>query len=470
MPKRNAFFWFMLEHKKRLEAKGYRFRGVKDVVPLAGKIWEKMDAKERERYAAREVEKKPHPKPAHRSSTARHQSQPIKNKNPPDECKEGGPQLMTEMLTKRLWQAEMDSTIETLDFYLISIEYFCRTDDGVYIPAELGLVKFSLESGVQERLHLLINPGKLPYGCALQAEQHGADTHSLPLPPYALGETDLNGVAARLASFLEPGGDADGNRLPMLFTATDGVPVVESTLRRLLRERIGNRPLYVTTVPQLFYRVKLAVERHMMSMTLFPSLVAAQQIIDTDTFAFTSGISCEYHETHDLLERCALARCIRWAYTIAGNCCKELGVDLLPGKHKPLDTTVDTLSDLVDATADGGTGEANVSVPMDSNLERSNDAVADAEDEPGCSSSKRQRCGNRLDYCQLLEQQGQGEGPVGEPKKPETFNVREMSGRGRGLLLDEYPHLAVMGRGRGRGFDLLVRGRGQITPVRGRGR
>ena len=49
--------------------------------------------------------------------------------------------------------------VETQIFYLIHCNYYCKTDDGVYVPAELAISKFSLGSGIIDSYHTLISPG-----------------------------------------------------------------------------------------------------------------------------------------------------------------------------------------------------------------------------------------------------------------------------------------------------------------------
>lgn len=43
--------------------------------------------------------------------------------------------------------------------YLIHVNIFCKTDADVYYPAEIGIVKFTLEDGVKDIFHRFIDPG-----------------------------------------------------------------------------------------------------------------------------------------------------------------------------------------------------------------------------------------------------------------------------------------------------------------------
>lgn len=50
--------------------------------------------------------------------------------------------------------------IATKEFYFIMANYFIKTDDGNYVPAELAIVKFNFTEGVTDKYHIYLNPGK----------------------------------------------------------------------------------------------------------------------------------------------------------------------------------------------------------------------------------------------------------------------------------------------------------------------
>lgn len=47
------------------------------------------------------------------------------------------------------------------NFYLIHVNYFCKTDHNEYFPAELAISEFSLLNGVQKVFHRFLHPGRL---------------------------------------------------------------------------------------------------------------------------------------------------------------------------------------------------------------------------------------------------------------------------------------------------------------------
>lgn len=46
-------------------------------------------------------------------------------------------------------------------FFLAMANYFCITNEGVYVPAELSIVKFNLQQGRLKQFHVYLNPGTL---------------------------------------------------------------------------------------------------------------------------------------------------------------------------------------------------------------------------------------------------------------------------------------------------------------------
>uniref|UniRef100_A0A182VU07 Maelstrom domain-containing protein n=1 Tax=Anopheles minimus TaxID=112268 RepID=A0A182VU07_9DIPT len=235
------------------------------------------------------------------------------------------------LITERVKSAESRNEIEKEEVYIISMGYFGRTLQGTYLPAELGVVKYSMQGGVMDRMHMYINPGEMPLGAPLSVQTHTGKTHQLPIPPNAWGIADKNEVAVRLLSFL-----AADDEIPLLFTDELILPQVESMLRDILSECIQEKMLYVCPLSELFCSLKQATERHFMNKSTFPSALTAQYILQIDCYGYAVGISCEYHEKESNMLNCALSQATRWAYTISKYCCEHMGIDCVPGKHIPL--------------------------------------------------------------------------------------------------------------------------------------
>ena len=44
-------------------------------------------------------------------------------------------------------------------FYIISFEYLCETEQGEFLPCEVGLIEWSMNKGITKMLHRFINAG-----------------------------------------------------------------------------------------------------------------------------------------------------------------------------------------------------------------------------------------------------------------------------------------------------------------------
>jgi hypothetical protein len=52
------------------------------------------------------------------------------------------------------------TALQTFQFYLIHVNYFCRQENGMFTPCEIALAEFSFLEGNKRVYHTLINPGE----------------------------------------------------------------------------------------------------------------------------------------------------------------------------------------------------------------------------------------------------------------------------------------------------------------------
>ncbi|XP_052869742.1 protein maelstrom homolog isoform X2 [Anopheles cruzii] len=320
-PPKNGFFYFMIEYKKNEDSRG---RGISltQASEKAGVKWQKMNAEQRAPYE--EKAKKNRDNHGEKLTAQGIPYSQVEAQKRERETKVLGHH---QRLRTTLQQATKRNALDKQIFYFIAFAYFCEDTEGNFIPAEMAVVRFNLERGVHDKLHVRIDPQRLPIGMAYLAMKHAEEDHQLPVPPNAKGETDLNMITSLLLSFL--GQDGSGE-LPMLFTDRDDVA-----------------------------KLKCSTESFGLDVKLFGSVHRAQQLITRDIYDYTAGIACDDHEAMDNVKNCPLSRCVRWAYVIADNCCLDLGIDLQPGRHVP--SNANTSSQFASGTSTGGytTGSAD---------------------------------------------------------------------------------------------------------------
>lgn len=327
---KGPYYFFMMEFKKKQEAAGHFFRGVHEVQQKASPYWNSMSNEEREPYAKMAQEHREWLRENGEKYTS--QGVPLTMVEAEQKAKQAKQDLIKNTISDMLDKAVANNELEKLEFYFISFAYFCVTSGGTYIPAEMGLVRYSLKDGVMDKLHMLIDPGKLPLGMAYDAKQHSESDHQLPIPPDAMGEKDNDEIILKMFSFL-----SQGEKMPPLFTETNDIRMVENILKGILNQgAMDENTLLVCPLSELFYQLKRATESFGMDIKTFPSVHIAQAIIQKDVYEYTKDISCEIHEEQGNGKYCPLSRCVRWAYIISDSCCLDLSIEMKPGRHLPM--------------------------------------------------------------------------------------------------------------------------------------
>lgn len=351
---KGPYYFFMIEFKKRQEAEGYVFRGGSHEVQLkASPYWNSMSNEEKEPYQKMAREHREFLRDNGEKYTS--QGIPLSFVEAEQKQKISKTDLIRNTISTMLDDAVAKNELEKLEFYFISFAYFCVTSSGTYIPAEMGLIRYSLKEGVMDKLHMRIDPGKLPLGMAYDAKQLSENEHQLPIPPDAEGEKDNDEIILKLFSFL-----SQQEKMPPLFTDANDIRMVENILKGILNQgAMDENTLLVCPLSEMFYQLKRATESFGMDIKTFPSVYIAQAIIQKDVYEYTKDIACDYHESMGNGKYCPLSRCIRWAFIISDSCCLDLSIEMKPGRHLPLN------ADTALCTTDAGDSSSYISTQFD---------------------------------------------------------------------------------------------------------
>lgn len=328
---KGPYYFFMMEFKKKKEAEGYVFRGgAHEVQQKASPYWNDLTEKEKEPYQKMAREHREWLRDNGEKYTS--QGIPLSMVEAEQKAKLQKADTIKNTITTMLETAVANNALEKQEFYFISFAYFCVTSAGTYIPAEMGLVRYSLKDGVMDKLHMLINPGKLPLGMAYDAKLHSESDHQLKIPPDAEGEEDNDEIILKLFSFL-----SQNEKMPPLFTDSNDIRMVENILKGILNQgAMDENTLLVCPLSELFYHLKLATESFGLDIKTFPSVHIAQAIIQKDVYEYTKDIACEKHEELGNGKYCPLSKCVRWAFIISDSCCLDLSIEMKPGRHLPM--------------------------------------------------------------------------------------------------------------------------------------
>lgn len=345
---KGPYYFFMMEYKKKKEAEGYTFRGGAHELQLkASPHWNNMSMEEREPYQKMAQQHREFL----RQNGERYTSQgvPLSVVEAEQKAKQQKADLIRETISGMLDAGVASNELEKVEFFFISFAYFVVTSNGTYIPAEMGVVRYSLRDGVKDKLHMFIDPGKLPLGFSYDAKVHSESDHQLPIPPDAMGEKDNDEIVLRLFNFL-----SSGEKMPPLFTETTEIKMVENILKGILTQaNMDENTLLVCPLSEMFYQLKRATESFGMDIKTFPSVHIAQAIIQKDVYEYTKDISCDFHEEKGNGKYCPLSKCVRWAYIISDSCCLDLSIEMKPGRHLPLnaDTALCNTTEIGDTSS-----------------------------------------------------------------------------------------------------------------------
>ncbi|XP_072753692.1 protein maelstrom 2-like [Anoplolepis gracilipes] len=351
MPKnkgRNAYFFFMVDWKKRAEAQGRTFpNGFKDVQADSecNEEWQSLTKQEKGPYEA----------------MAKQDKVTAQIKNQDKKTTFGESISMLEQKEKEKQQAiiKMNENIKfSVDtainlnilpktkFCFMHVNYFFSmivNNVIEYFPAEYALGIFSLEDGIEDVHHIIIST-EIPLGYKREALETSQNSHHIPVE-YQGGETDFVIMYTKLISFLEARKVV--NTYPPLYTTRKCTKMVQSVLRKLCDAVEQDEDQFkVYELETLF--IHLANEAYKKrtdrEMEYIPAY--AGNMFTRYTYIYEKGFECPFHKFDDGgSEYCSKSILHQWAWTLCEEFCKPLGVNMRSGIHCPIDK-----SDVADLT------------------------------------------------------------------------------------------------------------------------
>ncbi|KAG4078256.1 hypothetical protein HA402_003937 [Bradysia odoriphaga] len=119
-----------------------------------------------------------------------------------------------------------NNTIASQEFIFISGNYFINIDEH-YLPAEIAMVRFSLEHGIVSKFHTYVDPEKVPLGYLFDAKDNSEKTHRLPIPPHSKGERNYKRILDQMKMFM-------GEPMPILFTSKENIAMIKSFIQSFI--------------------------------------------------------------------------------------------------------------------------------------------------------------------------------------------------------------------------------------------
>ncbi|XP_058814867.1 protein maelstrom homolog [Topomyia yanbarensis] len=339
---KGPFFFFMLEFRKREESKGKSFTGGMDqVMREAGPHWNALTVAEREAYKDRAKSYKLSPK-ANYGEKYTAQGIPFSQIEREKQGRQKKEQTIRKAVSEMIQTATCNNALDKMKVHLIAFNYFCKTNKQDYVPAEMAIISYSLGQGVMDKLHEFVNPGNLPLGLAHEANTTSDESHRLPIPPESMGETDYSILFGKILDFI----NREDKKYRLFFAEESQIPVVENILNQFADESKIPFKFLVCPLGDFFFQLKRATESYGLDICTFPAKTVADILLKKDTYEYTSGIACEFHEKLGNPSYCCLSKIIRLSYIISDSCCLDLNIDLVAGRHLPMNANTTLCSDL----------------------------------------------------------------------------------------------------------------------------
>ncbi|XP_017471127.1 PREDICTED: protein maelstrom 1-like [Rhagoletis zephyria] len=359
-PKTNGFMMFTTEWRSKYGKK----LSLAEATEEAGKIWGSMTVEERAPYNDRARQERMGQKsgrpagPPKLTCTGKAIEQ-VEKERAEAEQREHQMKRNIEMTVRNCVK---NCQLETQSYFFIMVNYFVKSlKGGIYVPAEILVAEYSLKDGVCRKYHTFINPGPNIYGLHYEAQHHSETSHKLPLPPNAKGESNLGLIYNNVVDFIR---DENTGEYPPIYTHRDSITIVESVLEFLKSDLNANSvELKIYSIQYLFYILKEATSE-MGEVEQPKSHYITDAYFERDFFEYQTGIACTYHEDIDKSKYCTQSCVTRWGFMFSDYMCRDIAIDLIPGRHVPESTNLAAIINPAPSTY--GDTESHISVNSES--------------------------------------------------------------------------------------------------------
>ncbi|XP_011882673.1 PREDICTED: protein maelstrom 2-like [Vollenhovia emeryi] len=372
MPKnkgRNAFFFFMADWRKRMEAQGYSFpNGFRDVQqdPDCNEEWRSLTKQEKGPYEAMAKNDKVSSQIAAKGkrTTLGESISMLEQK-----------QKEAEMFIKNMQEnikviinsAVNLNFVPQLKFCFVHVNWFFSkivNNTNEYFPAEYAFGIFSLEKGIEDVHHVIVS-AQIPLGYRREAIEISQNSHKIPIE-YTGGETDFAVMYDKLVNFLESRKVVD--QYPYLYTTRDCIQVVRSFMGKLSNAAQQDREQFkIYELESLFTHLAKEAYKKRNDRVIEHIPVYAETMFTRFTYIFDKGFECYFHKYVDGgTEWCSKCKLQHWTWTLCDEFCEPFGIIMKPGIHCTLKNSEADLSSMASLINNIKINDApSTSVPSD---------------------------------------------------------------------------------------------------------
>jgi len=223
-------------------------------------------------------------------------------------------------------------------FTLAHANIFVRTPDkNEFVPAEIALLRFSIEGGILDTIQFFPKPGKIPDGYKYSCMEKSDLSHKIPLEAPLKDGTDLERTLTE-AKFTYTSDQVIISSIKKFLNGTETVfcmPEIDDNVQGVLdsiTSRSGQPRMKVTVLelPELLFILA--------GHDMIPTPTMAQLEFERERFQYHQDLGCDWHEEETDTNKCSLSFVHRWAFTVLGFTNIRFDVDKVEGQHVPFGT------------------------------------------------------------------------------------------------------------------------------------
>lgn len=325
-PARNAFYFFMKDIEPALRKEGRVFpNGVQDLVPIAHPRWKALPEKDKAIYERKAKECKKQMKGVEGDRFRMdNQGQLLSERVDHDAETEQQRQKERKAVCEKWPPGE---AIANEVFYLINFQTLCVTDDGHYLPAEIGVIEYSVKRGISKKLHRFIEAGRIPMGYRGACKEKSEDYHKIPMENFENADSNYRGLWIQLENFVNPNGEKP--EYPPLYCL--GNDIKETTY--CLEWIHGRACLGIPNRLRKVYELEGMVTDLYHHIGKSVSKTRVIEMLTSSSWDYEPKTRCDYHEELEC-KYCSLGIIQRYSYAMSDSLCGLLKVELTE-RHLP---------------------------------------------------------------------------------------------------------------------------------------
>ncbi|CAF1082957.1 unnamed protein product [Adineta steineri] len=217
-PSRSPFYFYATEYRNRQCSRGQRMN-INEAINACYDDWKALSEIDKEPYKNQyeewRIQYRVNPESVNTSNQHTNRKKEISNEKilndrdiPCEELKRHYDRFSLERNFLACEYLPLDkSELLSMPIYIINFQIFCKVDEedgGQFIPAEMCILRYTLNDGVTVYRHKFIKPEQIPMGYMSSCLEHAKETHEIPIRDFCEATENYKLIYQELKSFLFP--------------------------------------------------------------------------------------------------------------------------------------------------------------------------------------------------------------------------------------------------------------------------